>query len=126
MHPSEQACKGLSERRARKRVKRAIVKPDTNIVVHVSPASSERDNKKVPRKKGKKHSGIEGLALLHGLSATNVGKNRLTVSTATVLFTSLVSPSSQSKPLASLGVFNKGKSSTKTKVCNAKKSGKRN
>ncbi|OAX43899.1 hypothetical protein K503DRAFT_18531 [Rhizopogon vinicolor AM-OR11-026] len=62
----------LSERRARKRVKRAIVKPDTIVTAHISPAPNERVNKKVPRKKGKKHSGIEGLALLHGLSATNV------------------------------------------------------
>ncbi|KAG1753959.1 uncharacterized protein EDB91DRAFT_1333269 [Suillus paluster] len=91
----------LSERRERKRVKRDIVKPDANIAVHSSPASGKK-YKKAVRKKGKKHSGI-GFALLHGFSATNVGKNRLTL-----------------KPLASLGVFNKGKSSTKTKVHNAK------
>jgi hypothetical protein len=29
---------------------------------------------------------MEGLALLHGLSATNVGKNRLTVSTANEVY----------------------------------------
>ena len=79
-------CKGLSERRERKRVKRAIVKPHTSITVHSSPASSERENKKVGRKKGKKHSGIAGLALLHGFSATNVGKNRLTVSTVNLVY----------------------------------------
>ncbi|KAG1755778.1 hypothetical protein EDB19DRAFT_1662901 [Suillus lakei] len=95
----------LSERRERKRVKRDIVKPDTNIAVHISPpgANEMEDKKKVARKKGKKQSGSAGLALLHGFSATNVGKNRLTL-----------------KPLASLGVFNKGKASAKTKVYKAK------
>ncbi|KAG1907279.1 uncharacterized protein F5891DRAFT_1000895 [Suillus fuscotomentosus] len=93
----------LSERRERKRVKRDIVKPNTNIAVHVSPSASEKEYKKVARKKGKKHSGTAGLALLHGFSATNVGKNRLTL-----------------KPLASLGVFNKGKSSAKTKIYKTK------
>jgi hypothetical protein len=64
------------------------VKPGTNIAVHFSPASNERENnlKKVPCKKGKKRSGMEGLALLHGLSATNVGKNRLTVSTTNEVY----------------------------------------
>lgn len=93
----------LGERRERKRVKRGIVKPGTNTAVHISPPASERENKKVARKRGKNHSGTAGLALLHGFSATNVGKNRLTL-----------------KPLASLGVFNKGKSSAKTKVYKAK------
>ncbi|KAG2146753.1 hypothetical protein DEU56DRAFT_786235 [Suillus clintonianus] len=92
----------LNERRERKRVKRDIVKPDINIAVDSSPASKKED-KMVARKKGKKHSGSAGLALLHGFSATNVGKNRLTL-----------------KPLASLGVFMKGKSSAKTKVYKAK------
>ncbi|KAG1770051.1 hypothetical protein EDD22DRAFT_116936 [Suillus occidentalis] len=93
----------LGERRERKRVKRDIVKPGTNTAVHVSPPASERANKKVARKRGKNHSGTAGLALLHGFSATNVGINRLTL-----------------KPSASLGVFNKGKSSAKTKVYKAK------
>ncbi|KIK48630.1 hypothetical protein CY34DRAFT_576730 [Suillus luteus UH-Slu-Lm8-n1] len=93
----------LDERRERKRVKRDIVKPGTNTTVHISPPASERGNKKVARKRGKNHSGTASLALLHGFSATNVGKNRLTL-----------------KPLASLGVFNKGKSSAKTKVYKAK------
>ncbi|KAG2056507.1 hypothetical protein BDR06DRAFT_953035 [Suillus hirtellus] len=93
----------LSERRERKRVKRDIVKPNTDIAVHVSPSASEKECKKVARKKGKKHSGTAGLALLHGFSATNVGKNRLTL-----------------KPSASLGVFNKGKSSAKTKIYKTK------
>ncbi|KAG2077498.1 hypothetical protein BDR04DRAFT_1088546 [Suillus decipiens] len=95
----------LSERRERKRVKRDIVKPDTNVAMHISsPASEGEDNNlKIARKAGKQRSGAAGLALLHGFSATNVGKNRLTL-----------------KPLASLGVFNKGKSSAKTKVYKAK------
>ncbi|KAG2135906.1 uncharacterized protein EDB93DRAFT_795618 [Suillus bovinus] len=93
----------LSERRERKRVKRDIVKPDSNIQVHDSPPASEREHKKVARKRAKKNLGTAGLALLHGFSATNVGKNRLTL-----------------KPLASLGVFNKGKSSAKTKVYKTK------
>ena len=88
--PSKRFRQGLSERRARKRVKRSIVKPDTNATAHVSSVSSERENKKVSRKKGKKRSGIDGLALLHGLSATNVGKNRLTVSTIDMYLLSFI------------------------------------
>lgn len=62
------------------------MKPNINIAVHVSPSASEKEYKKVARKKGKKHSGTAGLALLHGFSATNVGKNRLTVSTAGLVY----------------------------------------
>jgi hypothetical protein len=86
---SERFCKGLGERRERKRVKRGIVKPGTNTAVHTSPPASERENKKVARKGGKNHSGTAGLALLHGFSATNVGKNRLTVSVTGLLHLTL-------------------------------------
>jgi hypothetical protein len=83
---SEHFCKGLDERRERKRVKRDIVKPGTNTTVHISPPASERGNKKVARKRGKHHLGTASLALLHGFSATNVGKNRLTVSITGLLY----------------------------------------
>jgi len=72
---------GLSERRHRKRVKRDIMKP---------PPCPEKENSeehpaKVSRKMGKgpttrtKVQAQAGFALMHGLFATNVGKNRLTV-----------------------------------------------
>jgi hypothetical protein len=70
---------GLAERRQRKRVKRDIMKP---------PPSPEKENNedhptKVNRKTGKgsatRKKAQAGFALMHGLFATNVGKNRLTV-----------------------------------------------
>jgi hypothetical protein len=64
------------------------VKPDTNIAVHISPSASEGEDKRVVHKRGKKHMEAAGLALLHGFSATNVGKNRLTVSTASLVYLS--------------------------------------
>lgn len=64
-------------------MKRAIVQPKKIVV-------SENDDKNEPgsapgedvrkAKKGKKNSIPAGFALMHGFTATNVGKNRLTVS----------------------------------------------
>ncbi|KAI0352704.1 hypothetical protein OH77DRAFT_1591835 [Trametes cingulata] len=96
----------LAERRERRRAKKAIVDPKPK------PAASESDEEetlanrrhdtKHASKKGKKNKGPKmpaGLALMHGFSATNVGKNRLTL-----------------RPDPVVGVFNKGKASAKTTV----------
>jgi hypothetical protein len=68
---------GLTERRERKRAKRAIVHPK-------ELEDDENENcSSVPEKKTKKAKQSKipaGLALMHGFTATNVGKNRLTVS----------------------------------------------
>jgi hypothetical protein len=67
---------GLTERRERKRAKRAIVQPK-----ELAVTEDNDDNKKTDKSKKDKKSKIPaGFALMHGFSATNVGKNRLTVS----------------------------------------------
>ncbi|KAJ7068198.1 hypothetical protein C8F01DRAFT_1117259 [Mycena amicta] len=71
------------ERRERKRVKRAIMNP---------PSEKEK-------KKNKKNKNPPAFALMHGFSATNVGKNRLTL-----------------KPPSAVGVFKKGKASLNAKT----------
>ncbi|KII94802.1 hypothetical protein PLICRDRAFT_25529 [Plicaturopsis crispa FD-325 SS-3] len=109
----------MAERRERKRTKRAIVKP---VVLEDSNEESDGEpTEKSPTPKGKgrrtkdrsrkgnkenKPKVPAGFALMHGFSATNVGKNRLTL-----------------KPGPSVGVFNKGKASVQTKTSNRKKSG---
>ncbi|KAJ7591151.1 hypothetical protein C8J56DRAFT_934805 [Mycena floridula] len=80
----------LAERRERKRSKKAIVRPE-------SP-------KQVPEKR-KKPKLPTGLALMHGFSATNIGKNRITMNS-----------------LPKIGVFTKGKASAKAQVSEKKKS----
>ncbi|KAF7301326.1 hypothetical protein MIND_00697700 [Mycena indigotica] len=87
----EQAVR-LEERRERKRAKRAIVKPAND--PENNQNKSKTDNKR--QKKDKKSS--NAFALMHGFSAANVGKNRLTL-----------------KPPSAIGVFKKGKASLKTK-----------
>lgn len=90
----------LADRRQRRRAKKAIVDPP--------PQDEEEDienatykRRKKPEKESKRKSKVTnlaaGLALMHGFSATNVGKGRLTL-----------------KP--SYGVFTKGKASMKTSV----------
>ncbi|KAF8842282.1 hypothetical protein BDN67DRAFT_400268 [Paxillus ammoniavirescens] len=98
----------LADRRERKRKKRAIVNP---AVDHDGQTTSAKLSKaKKPKgKKEQKASTPAALALLHGFSATNVTKDRLTLRSA-----------------PSLGVFGKGKASVKTKVSVAKKSVPRN
>ena len=64
---------GLRERRERKRAKRAVIEP--------GPEASDKENDKnescQTRTRNKKLPA--GFALMHGFSATNVGKERLTV-----------------------------------------------
>ncbi|KAI0829425.1 hypothetical protein BC628DRAFT_1360473 [Trametes gibbosa] len=94
----------LAERRERRRAKKAIVDPKPNppesgSEEDVDDGHRARSTKKTS-KKGKKGKGLNmpaGLALMHGFSATNIGKNRLTLNPV-------------------VGVFNKGKASAKTVV----------
>ena len=62
---------GLAERRQRKNAKKSIMKPQ---VKHGNDKTPERGPKKKNESKAQ-----AGFALMHGFSATNVGKNRLTV-----------------------------------------------
>ena len=70
------SCVGLAERRERKRAKQAITRPPRT-TVHEEERSQDKAKQK---SKGKKQTLLGGLALLHGFTATNIGKNRLTVS----------------------------------------------
>ncbi|KZT72576.1 hypothetical protein DAEQUDRAFT_809022 [Daedalea quercina L-15889] len=88
----------LAERRERRRVKRSIVAPKAP-----DPASDERDGSSngkqgvtKAKRKSKATSLAAGLALMHGFTAKNIGKNRLTT-----------------QPERRTGVFNKGKASAK-------------
>ncbi|KAK0486898.1 hypothetical protein EDD18DRAFT_652492 [Armillaria luteobubalina] len=88
----------LKERRERRQVKQAIVQNKEN-----HPCSEVSDKDPAEYKKGRqkqdKNKVPPGLALMHGFSATNIGKNRLTT---------------QLPPM--LGVFGRGKASGKTKI----------
>ncbi|SJL01929.1 uncharacterized protein ARMOST_05253 [Armillaria ostoyae] len=88
----------LQERRERRQVKRAIVQNKEN-----DTCSEVSDKDPTGCKKGKekqdKNKVPPGLALMHGFSATNIGKNRLTT---------------QLPPM--LGVFGRGKASEKAKI----------
>ncbi|GJE84686.1 hypothetical protein PsYK624_007620 [Phanerochaete sordida] len=98
----------LADRRERRRVKKAIVSSNTHDEVKESEdaasSAQQRDRKerRERKSKGKVVNLAAGLALMHGFSATNVGKGRLTL-----------------KP--SYGVFHKGKASAKTSVSKPKK-----
>ncbi|KAI6105652.1 hypothetical protein F5141DRAFT_140958 [Pisolithus sp. B1] len=97
----------LAERRERKRRKREIVKPPDDGDDGCGRRSSKRHGKlKTTPSNNKAHTSTPAtFALLHGFSATNVKKDRLTL-----------------KPsLHPLGVFFKGKASAKTKVSSSKK-----
>ncbi|PIL36747.1 hypothetical protein GSI_00436 [Ganoderma sinense ZZ0214-1] len=88
----------LAERRERRRAKKAIVDPKPSPPASETSSHDSGDRKKkLNGKKGKGLSMPAGLALMHGFSATNIGKNRLTLEPA-------------------IGVFNKGKASAKTIV----------
>ncbi|KAH9853796.1 hypothetical protein C2E23DRAFT_95156 [Lenzites betulinus] len=96
----------LAERRERRRAKQAIVNPKPKPLESMSEEDADEGrrggNGRKASKKGKKGKGLNmpaGLALMHGFSATNIGKNRLTLDTA-------------------VGVFNKGKASAKTTIKN--------
>jgi hypothetical protein len=58
-------------------MKRAIVQPKEPS--EPDTASSDGNNKKKRGAKAKKPKVPAGLALMHGFTATNVGKNRITV-----------------------------------------------
>ncbi|KIJ70166.1 hypothetical protein HYDPIDRAFT_35592 [Hydnomerulius pinastri MD-312] len=94
----------LADRRERKRKKRAIVNPPQRDEAEESSAEPSKTAKS-KGKKAKKIPTPAALALLHGFSATNIKKDRLTL-----------------KPTPALGVFGKGKASVKTKTSAAKKS----
>lgn len=70
---------GLKERRERKRVKRAVMKSasNDNSLDESFAEGAKGKNKNI--KKTAKNMGLAGLALMHGFTATNVGKGRLTV-----------------------------------------------
>ncbi|RDX53112.1 hypothetical protein OH76DRAFT_1480144 [Lentinus brumalis] len=96
----------LTERRERRRAKKAIIDPKP-----APPESEHSDDEesakgKPTKKAAKKGKGLNipaGLALMHGFSAKNIGKNRLTLN---------FDPG--------IGVFNKGKASAKTAVTKSK------
>ncbi|KAI0771461.1 hypothetical protein BD413DRAFT_548710 [Trametes elegans] len=77
----------LAERRERRRAKKAIVDPRPKATENSSdeePDSERRDtSRKASKKKNKGLSVPAGLALMHGFSATNLGKKRLTVGDVT-------------------------------------------
>ncbi|KAJ6509888.1 hypothetical protein C8R47DRAFT_1095732 [Mycena vitilis] len=89
----------LTERRERKRIKRAIVQPKEATELDTASSNGNGKRKKGAKGKGKKAKVPSGFALMHGFSATNVGKNRLTL-----------------KPPSKVGVFKKGKASFNTKT----------
>lgn len=62
---------GLKERRERKRAKRAVVEAE------ISDKENDKNESGPTRTRNKKLPA--GFALMHGFSATNVGKERLTV-----------------------------------------------
>jgi hypothetical protein len=76
---TKERCLGLAERRQRKRVKRDIIKSPPNPDKENNDAGPKKANRKTG-KGAKTEKRIQaGFALMHGLSATNVGRNRLTV-----------------------------------------------
>lgn len=64
---------GLEERREKKRIKRDIMQPER------PKGQEDIDSPSKPNSKKAKQKLPAGLALMHGFTATNVGKNRLTV-----------------------------------------------
>lgn len=79
---------GLAQRRARRRQKKDIVDPRLESETSLSCVDSDdkgvqqtrsRNKKNVGRKKAPKNKLPAGLALMHGFSAKNIAKHRLTV-----------------------------------------------
>lgn len=73
---------GLAERRERRRVKKAIVDPKLDPLTSGEDEEIERQCGARRKSKAKAGKGLKmpaGLALMHGFTAANVGKNRLTV-----------------------------------------------
>jgi hypothetical protein len=72
---------GLTERRDRKRARRDIVQPKgSEVTEDIENNSQPKRHSTCKSKKLKQCKMSAGLALMHGFTATNVGKNRLTVS----------------------------------------------
>ncbi|KAL4075924.1 hypothetical protein J3A83DRAFT_2083345 [Scleroderma citrinum] len=94
----------LAERRERKRQKREIVKPPVVNVDDGGAACKSLADKAPNAKKKSRVLTPAAFALMHGFSAANVRKDRLTLKSG------------------HLGVFMKGKASTKAKVSSSKKS----
>ncbi|RPD61951.1 hypothetical protein L226DRAFT_613293 [Lentinus tigrinus ALCF2SS1-7] len=96
----------LAERRNRRRAKKAIVDPKPPPADSQSSEEDDLPKGKETKKTTKKGKGLNipaGLALMHGFSAKNIGKNRLTMNLDPMV-----------------GVFNKGKASAKTSVKKSK------
>lgn len=75
---------GLAERRERRRTKRAIVAPKVPIDAacdeeNGSTGVAPKTTKATKGKRKKSTSLAAGLALMHGFTAKNIGRNRLTV-----------------------------------------------
>ncbi|PCH41448.1 hypothetical protein WOLCODRAFT_143572 [Wolfiporia cocos MD-104 SS10] len=100
--PDTEHAARLAERRERRRAKRAIVEPKVNLDSDEDePVISARKKGSKSSKDKKKSGGLSaGLALMHGFTAKNIGKNRLTCD-----------PDKRR-----IGVFNKGKASAKVPV----------
>ncbi|CCM01708.1 uncharacterized protein FIBRA_03773 [Fibroporia radiculosa] len=95
----EERSARMAERRERRRKKRTIVQPKAD------HNNEERVDKHPGKKRGEKTKGFAaGLALMHGFSAKNIGKQRLTL-----------------PPDQNIGVFSKGKASAKVAVESASK-----
>ena len=82
---SDDRDQGMNARRERRREKREIVNPKKRKVSPERDSGEDEPDEggKESKKKGakpKKQKIPAGLALMHGFSATNVGKSRLTVS----------------------------------------------
>lgn len=80
---------GLAERKERRRAKRAVLKPASNVVTrdavdvavgHQSATPTKPSSSRREKSKAKVNKLSAGLALMHGFSAQNVGASRLTVS----------------------------------------------
>ncbi|KAF5393587.1 hypothetical protein D9757_000095 [Collybiopsis confluens] len=103
-HSNDDVARRLVERRDKKRTKREIIRP---AIVEEGDSSNYKgrhtDAQRSRKQKDPSRKNTTHLALMHGFTATNVGKNRLTV-----------------PPV--LGVFRKGKASARTQI--AKRSGK--
>lgn len=109
---------GLTERRERKRAKRSIIQPK-----EVSVDEDKAENpicKKKTSKKDKQSKIPAAFALMHGFTATNVGKNRLTVRFVPLVLLLGLMAFCQLKPGPTAGVFGKGKASTKKEVLKQK------
>jgi hypothetical protein len=76
----------LTERRERKRARRAITRP---VTIDTAFRNADASDQEVPlgrlKSPPKKKRQLKGLSLMHGFAADNVGGNRLTVGTLSFL-----------------------------------------